>query len=46
MREIRCIECSKLLGKVPEDAEFEIEMKCGKCKTTHTYKSEAQEAQG
>ncbi|WP_300297661.1 Com family DNA-binding transcriptional regulator [Anaerosolibacter sp.] len=45
MTEIRCIACKKVLGKIPEGTEVEIEIKCPKCKTTHTYKIEAQEAQ-
>jgi len=44
MKEIRCIECKKLLGRVPDDAEFEIELKCTKCKKVHIY-IEALEAQ-
>ncbi|HHV27405.1 Com family DNA-binding transcriptional regulator [Anaerosalibacter bizertensis] len=47
--EIRCVRCNKLLGKVPEGTIAEIEMKCTKCKTIHTYKinnTEALEAQG
>lgn len=44
--EIRCINCSKLLGKVPDNETFEIEIKCPKCKTLHTYTMEAREAQG
>jgi phage FluMu protein Com len=45
MTEIRCVYCNKVLGRVPEGTEVEIEIKCPKCKTTHTYKLEAQEAQ-
>ncbi|MBB6218201.1 phage FluMu protein Com [Anaerosolibacter carboniphilus] len=45
MTEIRCIDCKKVLGKIPEGTQVEIEIKCPKCKTTHTYKFEAQEAQ-
>lgn len=44
--EIRCINCNKLLGKVPDDETFKIELKCQKCKTIHMYKIEAREAQG
>lgn len=36
--EIRCINCNKLLGKVPGNTIAEIEMKCTKCKTIHTYR--------
>lgn len=46
MREIRCLSCKKLLGIVPQHSEFEIEIKCPKCKIVYTYKAEAQEAQG
>ncbi|WP_300304649.1 hypothetical protein [Anaerosolibacter sp.] len=45
MTEIRCIACRKVLGKIPEGTEVEIEIKCTKCKTISTYKLEAQEAQ-
>jgi phage FluMu protein Com len=45
MTEIRCINCKKLLGKVPKNTEVEIEIKCPKCKTTHKYILEALEAQ-
>lgn len=38
LKEIRCIRCKKLLGRVPEKTEAEIEMKCPKCKMVHTYK--------
>jgi phage FluMu protein Com len=43
--EIRCIACKKVLGKISKGTEVEIEIKCSRCKTTHTYKLEAQEAQ-
>lgn len=35
--EIRCVECGKLLGRVPEDTNTTIEIKCAKCKAIHTY---------
>ena len=36
--EIRCIRCKKLLGKVPIGTVADVEIKCPKCKTVHTYK--------
>ncbi len=46
MQDIRCKECNKLLGRIPEGTEFEIEMKCPRCKTIEIYNKEALEAQG
>lgn len=37
-KEIRCVGCGKLLGRVPKDTDTTIEIKCVKCKTIHTYK--------
>lgn len=37
-QEIRCINCNKLLGRVPEGTKANIEMKCPKCKVVHTYR--------
>ena len=36
--EIRCIRCKKLLGRVPAGTVADVEIKCPKCKTVHTYK--------
>lgn len=35
---IRCVNCNKLLGKVPIDTVAEIEMKCPRCRVEFTYK--------
>lgn len=36
--EIRCIRCNKLLCRVPVGTVVDVEIKCTKCKTVHTYK--------
>lgn len=36
-QEIRCINCEKLLGRVPKNTIAKIEIKCPKCKYIHTY---------
>lgn len=46
MQEIRCKKCNKLLGRIPDNIEFEIEMKCPRCKCIRIYNKEALEAQG
>jgi len=49
---IRCIgtirnkPCGKNLENLIKGSEVEIEIKCPRCKETHTYKVEAPEAQG
>lgn len=43
---IKCIKCGKNLGEVKKNISFEIEIKCTRCKTKHTYKIEAPEVQG
>jgi len=36
--EVRCKKCGKLLGTAIKGQNFEINIKCTRCKDTRTYK--------
>lgn len=42
LRCIRCINCNKLLFKIPAYTITNVEQKCPRCGLVHTYKLEAQ----